>query len=62
VPPSELECVLSVAGADDVDYSACVLLLVETLQHQEVALRLFIVDQVISARASLGQGALRPQN
>lgn len=44
---SKLEAVLLVVRSDDVNDSRSVLLLVETLQDKEVALRSFVVHQIV---------------
>ena len=53
--PAQLERLLLVVGPDHVDYARRVLLLVQTLQHQEVAIRSLVVHQVVGL-------VLRPQH
>jgi hypothetical protein len=57
---TELKRVLSVTGPDDMNYATCVFLLVQALQYEEIAIRAFIVDQIVSAVARFGNGAFCP--
>ena len=45
--PAKLETVFLVAWPDDMDDSARVLLLVQALQYQEVAVRTLVIHQVV---------------
>ena len=57
VPSSQLEDSLARAGTDYVNDSRVVLLLRQTFEHHEVALRLFVLNQIVGADAAvLGLG------